>query len=241
MRRLLAHPLMSVVGACVVAIAAMSIVPSAMAAVAPVCVLPFKQFRLPSESMLPTLRVGDIFTSYCFLQAMPGSVVSFEEIHFETLSPSVDRGDVVVLEKPGDASHVAYVKRVIGLPGDVVQLVGGVIILNGVPVSQERIGDFTIEERANGPRTAPRFRETLPNGRNYEVLELAVDGPLDNTGTYVVPSDHLFVLGDNRDNSIDSRMGMFGYIPVDLLVAKVTLVLIPGSSPMHERMFWRVR
>ena len=152
-------------------------------------------------------------------------------------------GDVMVYRYPRDAS-VDYVKRVVGLPGDRIQMIQGQLYLNGAPVKRERLADI-IEEG----RPAKHWRETLPNGASYETLDITDNGFLDNTQIYVVPAGAYFVLGDNRDNSQDSRIATHGYVPFDNLIGRVETIFWSvnpntraGAAPVRvERIGMRVR
>jgi signal peptidase I len=132
------------------------------------------------------------------------------------------RGDLIAFVVRRD--NTVMIKRLVGLSGDRVQMINGALQLNGEPVKRERIEDF--EEREAGGKTAriKRFRETLPNGASYETLDLIDNGFLDNTPVYAVPEGQFFVVGDNRDNSTDSRIqSQIGYIPFADILGRAML------------------
>jgi len=206
--------------------------------------LVFTSFSIPSESMMPRLLEGDyLFAAkwpYGYSQAsLPLDVKLFDGRVPDGLP---DRGDVVVFKHPSDRAD--YIKRVIGLPGDQVQMVAGVLQLNGQAVKKEPIGDLIVAVRPEGrcaqgrfvDRAAddtyvcryPRFRETLPNGRSYEVLDFGLTYQ-DTTAPVVVPEDRLFLMGDNRDNSLDSRFEALpqqgiGLVPAENVVGRASFV-----------------
>jgi signal peptidase I len=199
----------------------------------------FQPFNIPSGSMKATLLVGD----YLFV-----SKYSYGYSHYSLpLSPALftgrifasmpKRGDVVVFRLPKDDS-TDYIKRVIGLPGDHIQMINGVLNINGKAVKRERVNDF-YDDEAGGERVK-RWRETLPEGVTYETLDLQENGALDNTEEYVVPADHYFMMGDNRDNSTDSRvLSAVGYVPFENLIGKAQIVwwsVANGEPAWH---FWR--
>jgi signal peptidase I len=204
----------------------------------------FQPFNIPSGSMKSTLLVGD----YLFV-----SKYSYGYSHFSfPFSPPLfsgriwasppDRGDVVVFRLPRDDS-TDYIKRVIGLPGDTVQMVGGVLTINGVPVKRERIDDFVETEEGRGTSRVKRWRETLPNGVSYTTLDLVDNGVHDNTPVYHVPAGNYFMMGDNRDNSTDSRVrpeaGGVGYVPFENLVGRAQIIFFSILDGESAWMVWR--
>jgi signal peptidase I len=201
----------------------------------------FQPFNIPSGSMMGTLLVGDyLFVSkftYGYSQySLPFGIIPFEG---RVVGREPTRGDVVVFKLPSD-NRTDYIKRVIGLPGDRIQVTGGVLFINDEAVPRERVEDFAY--RLNDGRVVyvPQYRETLPNGVAYMTLDSMPQGPMDNTGVYVVPEGHLFMMGDNRDNSADSREpSAVGYVPEENVVgrAEIKFFSTDGSAALWE--FWR--
>ena len=199
----------------------------------------FEPFNIPSGSMKPTLLVGDyLFTSkYAYgysKHSLPFSPPIFGGRVLEDLP---ERGDVVVFKLPSDG-RTDYIKRVIGLPGDRIQMRGGVLHLNGEAVDKERLASFV--DDGEGGRELARFVETLPNGRRYEVLDATASGPYDTTRVFEVPEDHLFVMGDNRDNSMDSRTRLVGFVPIENLVGRAEVIFFStdGTAALWELWRW---
>jgi signal peptidase I len=197
----------------------------------------FEPFNIPSGSMKPTLLVGDyLFTSkYAYgysKHSLPFSPPLFGGRVLEDLP---QRGDVVVFKLPSDG-RTDYIKRVVGLPGDRIQMRDGVLHINGEAVTKERIGGFVDDEG----RELARFVETLPNGRQYEVLDATANGPYDTTRVFEVPADHLFVMGDNRDNSMDSRTRLVGFVPIENLVGRAEVIFFStdGTAALWELWKW---
>ncbi|WP_270935394.1 signal peptidase I [Falsiroseomonas oryzae] len=206
----------------------------------------FEPFNIPSGSMIPTLLVGDyLFVSkfsYGYSRhSMPFSPNLFQGRIFGRLP---ERGDVAVFKLPRDNS-TDYIKRIIGLPGDRIQVRAGVLHLNGQPVRREFLGNYTVE--GDGPRmVVRRFREILPpqpgiEPHAHEILEMSDDQPYDNTPELVVPAGHVFAMGDNRDNSLDSRaQSAVGFIPLENLVGRAEFIFfsVDGSARLWEVWAW---
>jgi len=182
----------------------------------------YEPFNIPSGSMMPTLLVGDyLFVSkfsYGYSRySLPLSIPILPE---RVLFSEPKRGDVVVFKLPSD-NKTDYIKRIVGLPGDKIQVIKGILNINGKPVKRKRIDEF-VDDQVNGRlKRIPQYIETLPNGKEHLILEQNDDGYMDNTALYEVPEGHYFGMGDNRDNSRDSRfLDGVGYIPKENLVGR---------------------
>jgi signal peptidase I len=186
-------------------------------------------FNIPSGSMMPTLVVGDyVFAAkyaYGYDRYSFPFAPSWISGRFFAADPHY--GDIVVFRNPKDTS-VDYVKRVVGLPGDRIQMRQGQLVLNDKPVIRVALKDLAGGGAACGLEAGAkikRWREVLPNDANYVTYDCIDNGYYDNTNVYTVPPGHFFVLGDNRDNSTDSRaMSAMGFVPMDNLVGKVTRI-----------------
>ena len=220
----------------------------------------FQPFSIPSGSMKPTLLIGDyLFVSkYAYgysRHSLPLSPAFLPEGRWPD-SRGPERGDVIVFKLPKDGT-TDYIKRVIGLPGDFVQVKGGVVHINGEPVERELVGDFAEPLGARGTLRCERrgvneggervclksvFRETLPNGRSYLTLNANDDrvSGSDNTRPYAVPEGHYFFMGDNRDNSIDSRyLDAVGFVPAANFVGRAEIIFLSSESRAFFPWDWR--
>ena len=210
--------------------------------------LAFEPFSIPSGSMIPTLLVGDyLFVSkYSYGYSIYSLSRYGPKISGRLFNSPPVRGDVAVFRLPTDMSH-DYIKRIIGLPGDRIQVKKGVLHINDTPVQRRRIDDYVA--RADGvTRRVPRYIETLPGGREHEILEYSDADPMDNTNVYSVPEGHVFAMGDNRDRSLDSRyLDQVGFIPIEYLVGRAQFMFFSinggqrgwffGDSIRFERLF----
>jgi signal peptidase I len=199
----------------------------------------FEPFHIPSGSMIPTLLVGD----YLFVEkyaygysrySFPFSPNVFGEGRIFGRDPV--RGDVVVFRKPTDPS-VDFIKRLVGLPGDHIQMKDGILNINGTPVKRQRIQDYV----DTGGAHVIQYLETLPNGVTHPILESDGDnGPLDNTPEYVIQPGHYFAMGDNRDDSADSRTSEVGQVPAENLVGRAVILFFStdGSAAWWEVWKW---
>lgn len=215
----------------------------------------FSPFSIPSQSMLPRLYIGDylFISKWNYGYSKHSLPWSLPLIPGRIFANDPARGDVVVFKAP-PTQRDDYIKRVIGLPGDTIQMKNGQLILNGVAVPKVRVADFTIPlspnysdvpkqpgQEADCPASYVskdaagkpicrymQFKETLPNGVSYTVLDRGYRPDADDTGVYTVPASHVFLMGDNRDNSGDSRFpaeegGAVGIVPMENLEGKAVL------------------
>lgn len=208
-------------------------------------------FLIPSSSMYPNLHIGDLilaskyqygYSNYSF----PLAPQLFEDRFLNFKKPQ--RGQVIVFRNPKantkgilkkllfQDKSVDFVKRLIGLPGDHIQLKKGILHINGTPVGLKIIGDYTYHDhRSQKDITLTEYEETLPGGPSYHILKEYPFGlgKLDNTPEYIIPEGHYFFMGDNRDNSVDSRViGSLGVVPESHLIGDVKMILLNlGTMP----------
>jgi signal peptidase I len=201
-------------------------------------VLLFQPFTIPSASMEPNLYEGDYIVvskwAYGYSKYSSGLPVNLPLGDDRVFGRAPARGDIVVFKLPRD-DKTDYIKRVIGLPGDQVQMINNKLHINGVAVQDVVVGASEVVD-VFGPRPVTKVRETLPGGRTFETQDFGPGGDLDDTGVYEVPLGHYFMMGDNRDNSIDSRVqesAGVGLVPDENLVGKAEIIMFswePGAS-----------
>ena len=228
-----------------------------------------KPFYIPSESMLPGLLVGDRLVvskwpygySYLSVSIPLVNAPILPQMSGRLFGSLPDRGDIVVIKQP--INHEDYIKRVIGLPGDTVQMVGGKLIINGTAVKRELLAPAELVEsvntgcgrypqyqvlRADGVAVCryPQVRETLPGGRSYVTIDAEPEGMLDDTAPVMVPENSIFVMGDNRDNSADSRVDPhppgngIGILPIENVVGRAEFLTfsLDGSFSLTSPKTW---
>ena len=201
----------------------------------------FQPFRIPSSSMEGTLEIGDyLFVSKFTYGYSQYSVPFFTPVAFavRVMDRPAERGDVVVFRFPPDPTQ-DYIKRVVGVPGDRVQMIGGILHLNGEPVKLERIEDRVTLRDDGSEKRVTSYKETLPGGVEHVILKEKEFGDLDETKEIKVPPGHYFMMGDNRDNSNDSR-GDVGLVPEQNLVGRAEVVFFShdGSAQFWELWQW---
>ena len=224
-----------------------------------------KPFYIPSDSMMPILRNGDRLIVSKYPYGWSYASVSF---HLAPKKPGrwfgklPERGDIVVLEHP--VTRVDYIKRVIGLPGDTIELRGGALIINGKPIKREVQPMLSVPVDANMPGSdsslgrfvtrdaagkavleLPIVRETLPGGATFDTIDMGPGYLTDDYGPITVPADHLFLMGDNRDGSADSRVpvdrkGLGGPVPFDAIAGRAEIISFStdGTAEWYNPLSW---
>ena len=199
----------------------------------------FEPFNIPSGSMIPTLKVGDyLFVSkfsYGYSRySFPFGIIPFNG---RVLAGEPERGDVVVFRQPRNES-VAFIKRVVGLPGDEIAVRRGVVHINGTPVTRRHSEEGTATDGIS-VRKFDEYVETLPEGSEHRIREMTDAGILDNTPVFVVPEGHFFMMGDNRDNSNDSRTGSVGMVPSENLIGKAQFLFFSHDGSARWWQVWK--
>jgi signal peptidase I len=200
--------------------------------------LAFEPFNIPSSSMVPTLLIGDfLFVSkFEYGYGTTGTFWGMAPFRGRIGGHEPHRGDVVVFKLPRD-NATDYIKRLIGMPGDTVQMRQGILYINGTPVERDRLETPLVEKGEPAPAEATDYMEHLPNGPVHVIRKLGDDMPLDNTDVFSVPPHSYFFMGDNRDNSADSRTKNVGFVPEENLVGKAEFLFFSLQPDAH---FWEI-
>jgi signal peptidase I len=205
----------------------------------------FQPFNIPSGSLIPTLDIGDyLFVSkYSYGYSRYSFPLDLDLFSGRVLASTPKRGDVAVFKFPKDPSK-DYIKRVIGLPGDKIQLINARLIINGQMVPREPTTKVTTRDQFGHEVEVPTYLETLPGGVTHQIIQLDGDqGISSNTDVYTVPPGNYFMMGDNRDNSSDSRISPdqdgVGYVPFENFVGRAELIFFSIDDGTPAWQFWR--
>ncbi len=201
----------------------------------------YEPFNIPSGSMIPTLLVGDyLFVSkFSYGYSRYSLPFGLPLISGRVLASEPERGDVIVFKLPAD-NETDYIKRLIGLPGDRIQVKGGVLYINGQAVDREFLGSVEVSGFAGRTSEVREYTETLPNSRRHLIREYSDEERSDNTREFLVPDDKYFFMGDNRDRSQDSRaQARVGFVPRENLVGRAEFLFFSQNGDGAFWQFWR--
>lgn len=200
----------------------------------------FEPFNIPSSSMVPGLLIGDyLFVSkYSYGYSSLSSLFGVLPIYGRAFGKEPARGDVAVFKLPRD-NRTDYIKRIVGLPGDKLQMRNGLLYINGVAVDRQKLAEPVANEYLTPSPNAVDYIETFPDGHRHVIREEGDDMPLDNTDVFMVPEGHYFAMGDNRDNSQDSRTTNVSFIPADNLVGKAQILFFSLDENAHFWELWK--
>jgi signal peptidase I len=199
----------------------------------------FQPFTIPSGSMMPTLLVGDYIFVNKFAYGYSKYSLPFSHDIFSgrIFASEPKRGDVVVFRFPPNPD-VDYIKRLVGLPGDHIQVKDDILYINGQAVPRQPDGSFTSDYKLDPGENVPVYKEVLDNGKTYDTLDQSPVSRGDNTREFIVPEGHYFMMGDNRDNSLDSRFDV-GYVPAENLVGRASVIFFSLGNDTSFREIWK--
>ncbi len=202
----------------------------------------YEPFNIPSGSMLPTLQIGDyLFVSkFSYGYSRYSLPWGLPLVNGRIWGSQPERGDVAVFKLPTD-NKTDYIKRLVGLPGDRIQVINGILHINDRPVERKLIGPRAVPGFGGQSVDMLEYVETLPNGRQHLIWERSDHDALDNTPVYTVPEGHYFAMGDNRDRSQDSRvMSQVGFVPFENLIGRAEILFFShdGSAALWEVWRW---
>lgn len=194
-------------------------------------------FNIPSGSMIPTLLVGDyLFVSkFSYGYSRHSFPFSAAPISNRVMASTPERGDVAVFRLPSNVS-VDYIKRVVGLPGDRIQVKRGILHINGQAVERRLVGNGNITSGQSSLVTQ-RYEEVFPDGHRHIIQEVSDNQIFDNTPEFTVPDGHYFMMGDNRDNSRDSRSSSVGFVPFENFIGRAEFLFFSHGG---DALFWEI-
>lgn len=202
----------------------------------------YEPFNIPSTSMVPNLLVGDylFISKYSYGYSRHSFPLGMGGFDGRFMASEPQRGDIAVFKLPSD-TRIDYIKRVVGLPGDTIQMINGRLYINDEIVPRDAVGMAQYSKEIAGSEKVMEYVETLPGGVKHTIYEESDNEPLDNTEKYTVPAGHYFMMGDNRDNSRDSRvLDLVGYVPFDNLEGRAEVIFFStnGSARLYEVWKW---
>ncbi|UYQ74111.1 signal peptidase I [Pelagibacterium flavum] len=200
----------------------------------------FEPFSIPTASMQSNLMIGDYILASKYSYGYSRYSLPYSEVPWNgrIMGNAPERGDIAVIRPVPQSEN--YVKRVIGLPGDQIQMIDGRLTINGETVEREQVGTTVDRDSSGVDIPVTEYRETLPNGVSYVTQEISDNAQFDNTGVYTVPPGHYFMMGDNRDRSLDSRsLSAVGYVPFENFVGKAEWRFFSITDNIPPWQIWR--